>query len=793
MDQAAAHSPTLDAEDPLDSVTAFGGLVHLTSFIGRDAEVAWVRDRLEAGQRLVTITGPGGVGKTRLAAAVASSIDTASTFPDGVVVVAIAPVADETLVVPTIARALGVVAEDQRTPVRRISEALECRRMLLVLDNLEHVIGASVELSELLDTCPNIAMLVTSRRALRLNGEQEFALAPLPVMKPGSAESLEDLFRSPAIALFVDRASAANPAFVLTEENASAIIEVTQRLDGLPLAIELAAARTKILSPQALASRLTGRLNILTSGPRDAPRRQQTLRETIAWSYDLLTPYEQMLFRRLSVFAGGAPLDAIEAVAGYGVPFSQLDILDGIAALVEHSLLVREETADGEPRFRMLETIREFALNGLESAGNADAVRDAHAAFFVERAEYSAADEYGPDESERILRLEPDLGNVRAALNWLLIQQEFGSDRARLGLRLAGAMVRFWDMRGYLQEEEEWLTHALSVVPFEHTRERGTALTALGVNAWFTGKSDEAVDWQQQALETWRVLDDRSAIVRSLWFLGLVAGKQGDVERLQALYEKSAPLAPELGVTLWSKVPNSLLALAALAQGDGHRSMELFAETLAYHETHGYVWPRAWVYGLMAEGAMLAGDRHQSLEYFQQSLAMFSDHGDIYATLDGLTAVAIHATAFGDAKTAACLLGAVGTIRSSVGSRMTWLSLGEQAAIEMVKTALGDEQFAAIQQESRSLQISEAVALALAFQPGKASGPAVRTGDSLGLSAREIEVMRLMAEGMSNQEIGDTLYISGRTAGTHVSNILGKLGVHSRAAAVAVALNQKLV
>ena len=694
--------------------------------------------------------------------------------------------------IPTIARALGVVAEDERSPVERLAAALECRRMLLVLDNMEHVIGASVELFELLDACPALSMLVTSRRALRLSGEQEFALAPLSVPHFGLRRSLEELRSSPAIALFSDRAAAANPAFVLSEENAAAVVTICERLDGLPLAIELAAARIKILSPQALASRLTGRLQILTVGPRDAPRRQQTLRETISWSYDLLTPYEQMLFRRLSVFAGGATLEAIDAVAGYGVPFSQLDILDGIAALVDHSLLVREESTDGEPRFRMLETIREFALDGLEAADEAGAIRDAHAEFFVGQAEKAAANEYGGEESGLILRLEPDLDNVRAALSWLLVGQEHGSRRAMLGLRLAGAMVRFWDIRGYLQEEEEWLLRALSLAPEEHAPARATALTALGVNAWFTSKLDEALGWQQKALETWRVLDDRKAIVRSLWFLGLVAGKRKEVDRLHELYEESAPLAPELGITLWAMVPTSLLALAAMAQGDGQRSMELFGETLEFHETHDYFWPQAWVYGVMAEGADAAGNREQSLEFYKRSLELFNTHGDIYATLDGLTAIAVHATAFGEAETAACLLGAVARMRASVGSRMTWLSVSEQEAIDIVKATLGGDRFALAQESSQSLQLGEAVALALAFQPGNSSETAA-SPEAYSLSPRELEVLRCLTEGMGNQEIGEKLFISPRTAGTTSPTSLGKLGVHSRSSAVAIALNEGLV
>jgi predicted ATPase/DNA-binding CsgD family transcriptional regulator len=636
-------------------------------------------------------------------------------------------------------------------------------------------------------------MLVTSRRALRLSGEQEFALSPLPVAKPHAGQSLEALAHAPAVALFVDRAVAANPAFQMTSDNAQAVIEICTRLDGLPLAIELAAARIKMLSPQALASRLTGRLQLLTSGPRDAPQRQQTLRQTIGWSFDLLTPYEQILFRRLAVFAGGASLDAAEAVAGHGAPFSQLDILDGIAALVDQSLLVRDESPDGEPRFRMLETIREFALEGLEAAGEEEAIRDAHAAFFIAQAELTAVNEYGPDETPRVMRLEPDLDNVRAALHWLLTGREFDSPRAHLGLRLAGAMVRFWDMRGYLREERGWLAQALAMVPDEPTPERGTALTALGVNSWFLNQIDDSALWTQQALDIWRVLDDRKAIVRSLWFLGLVAAKRQDIDWLQRLHEESAPLTPSLDITLWKAVPEALLGMAALARGDGQVAMELFTENLKYHEQHRYYWPRAWVLGIMGEAAMLMDDRGRSLELFQASLAQFNDTGDLYAVLDGLIAVAVHMIAYGDGQDATPLLSVVERLRASIGHRTTWTQVSEEEAVRMAKSAIGEIEFAEARKRSETMQLPEAVALALAYIPGTAPKPAEGAGNDYGLSPRELEVLRCLTEGMGNQEIGEQLFISTRTAGTHVSNILAKLGVHSRAAAVAVALNDGLV
>jgi non-specific serine/threonine protein kinase len=364
-----------------------------------------------------------------------------------------------------------------------------------------------------------------------------------------------------------------------------------------------------------------------------------------------------------------------------------------------------------------------------------------------------------------------------------------------LGLRLAGAMVRFWDIRGYLAEEAEWLTLALASVPEEETHERAFALTALGVNAWFTGDLERAVQYQEQALAIWRALGDELAIVRSLWLTGLVAGKRGEVERLEALSAEAAPLAAGLGVALWTVVPNSLLALAALARGDGRRVAELLEPTLAYHERHDYPWPHAWVLGLLAEAAMLEGDQASSLALHQRSLAEFAETGDVYATLDGLIAVAGHATAFGQAETAARLLGAVAAVRPVVGFRVTWAGVAEEEAATAAGAVLGEADYEARRDEGRGLPLADAVALALAVSPEAPArvAAAPTEADPYGLSPREREVLRLLATGKSNQAIGETLFISPRTAGTHVANIFGKLGVGSRAAAVAFAHSHGLL
>jgi len=446
----------------------------------------------------------------------------------------------------------------------------------------------------------------------------------------------------------------------------------------------------------------------------------------------------------------------------------------------------------------MLETIREYALDQLNAAGEAERARDNHAAYFLDLAERSAEPEYLNEEAVLFRRLEPEIDNVRAALTWLLVEHGFGSDRARLGLRLAGAMVRFWDTRGYLKEEAGWLDRALAQVPEEPTRERATALTALGVNGWFSGDIDRAVTDQEQALAIWRRLDAPKEIVRSLWFLGLVAGKRGDVARLEALAAECAPLVPAIGVTLWHAVPNSLLALAALVGGDSKRASELLQSTLDYHGRHGYLWAHAWVLGVLAEAAMLDNDRPRALALHQRSLAEFNEAGDIYATLDGLIAVADHAVVFGQAETAARLLGAVAVIRAAVGNRLTWTNVTETEVVASVRSVLGDAVFDVMSDAGRSLALADAVALAATVAPSAtttgASQPTPATADDpFGLSPREREVLRLVAEGKSNKEIGEALFVSPRTAGTHVTNIFGKLDVTSRSAAVAVALNHRLM
>ena len=436
-----------------------------TPLIGREREVEAVCGLLRSSEtRLLTLLGPGGTGKTRVGLQVAAEL--ADGFEDGVFFVPIAAITDPALVAPTIARILGL-SERAQTPEELLEGYLRDRQTLLLLDNLEQVIEAAPVVEKLLSGAANLKILATSRIPLGLYGEYEFPVPPLSLPDPDSLPPLENLTEYEAVRLFVERARAVKPDFVLTEENGPAVVEICKRLDGLPLAIELAAARIKLLPPRVLLDRLGNRLKILTGGARNLPERQRTLRNAIEWSYGLLDEGEKLLFGRLGVFSGGATLEAIEAVcdARGDLP---TDVFDGASSLLDKSLLRQEERAVGEPRFVMLETIHEFANVMLEESGEVEAVRRAHAEYFLALAEEAEPMLWGAEDAAWLDRLEQEHDNMRAALSWAIEHEE-----ATLALRVGGALRWFWYMEGYYGEGRRWLEAALG-------KNRGAAAAEAG-------------------------------------------------------------------------------------------------------------------------------------------------------------------------------------------------------------------------------------------------------------------------------------------------------------------------
>jgi predicted ATPase/class 3 adenylate cyclase len=630
----------------------------LTTFVGREKEIDEASNLLRRA-RLLTLTGPGGTGKTRLSLELAARM--ADGFPDGVWFVPLEPISEASLVPATIAQVLGLPDRGGRSPVERLVDHLAGLRVLLVLDNLEQVRSAAPVIGQLLTGTPQLTVLATSRAALHVYGELEYPVPPLGVPNPGDRPDPEGFARYESVALFVERAMAVRPSFRLTAADAPAIGAICVRLDGLPLAIELAAARIKLLSPQAILARLENALTLLSGGAQDLPARQQTLRGAIAWSYDLLDGADRSLFAGLAVFVGGAGLEAIEAVCG---PDQAGDVLDGLGSLVDKSLLRQAEGMDGEPRFTMLETIREYAAEQLAAAGREEALRDRHAAWFLDLAETAAGNLMGADKRVALDRLELEHGNLRAAMAWAT-----SAPRVETGLRLGTALWRFWQMRGYIDEGLDRLA-ALLAMPecAEYVEQRLAALDAAGGLAYWRADYEGARAYYQEVLDARRAQGDPRAIAESLYNLSFPFAFTGGTDEGRRLIEESAAAFEAAGDP--SGVAKARWALSNLEYTSGNVAAARVNATRALEtfEATGDAFMTGWAVYTVALADMIEKDYPASDRRFREALSIFDQAGDVSGytlVLDSMSALALLT---GDRQRAARLAGGVLSLERTTGT-----------------------------------------------------------------------------------------------------------------------------
>jgi predicted ATPase/DNA-binding CsgD family transcriptional regulator len=796
-----------------------------TPLVGRTAELETISQRLAGdGVRLLTLTGPAGVGKTRLALAAAASARLADRFPDGGTVVDLAPIRDPSLVLPAIARALGLADAGPPPLPERLRAFLGEREQLLVLDNLEQVLPAGAALADLLAGCPGLALLVTSRVPLQLRWEQALRVAPLPVPDLSAAlPPLDALARIPAVALFVERARARRADFALTEKQAPLVAQLVVQLDGLPLALELAAARLGALPLPTIAHRLEDRLRLLRWEAPDVPERQQSLEAAVGWSYDLLSAGERRLFRCLGVFVGRVALDAITAVvaavAGAGDAGDGGRTLKGLASLAEQSLILpgrpdgpeAEDGADGEedeedpePAFGMLETVREYAREQLTRHGELAAAQRAHAHSFLALAERAEPQLCGRDQRAWFLRLEREQDNLRAALRWLLDQDDPAEREA--GLRLARALGWLWWRRGYYAEGRRWLEEALARAPEAQASVRTRALVAAGAILTVQGDVARARAVLEEGLALAQQQQDPTDIAHVHTEMGLGAVFAGDVEEAtrrlhEALRRWEALGNPEgLGETLF------YLGLAADTTGDAAAAAAHYTAALQRFGAAGDAHFAGFVRCYLGVIMWKRGDLPRAVEQVQAGVQASVTLRDPWLLSFGAQATAALVGARADPAAQARLLGATDALAQGTGATPVWERMPAGQDVGGLREHREQGEWGAAYQEGRALPVGEVAALALSLLEEVAQALADREATPASaqqseqpsqhpspLSEREGEVLRLVAQGLSSKAIGRRLSISPSTVNYHLTSVFHKLGVDTRAQAVAVATQRGLL
>jgi predicted ATPase/DNA-binding CsgD family transcriptional regulator len=760
--------------------------LELSSFVGREKELAEVKRLLED-NRLLTLTGSGGCGKTRLALAAAGEL--VGGLEDGAWLVELASLADPSLVQGAVASALGVREQPGSPSTESLSDYLRTKKMLLVLDNCEHLVEACAVLAEaLLRTCPNLRILATSREAFGIAGETRLAVPSLSLPDPRRLPAVEDVARYEAANLFVDRAKAIKPEFALTERNAMYVAQVCYRLDGIPLAIELAAAKVKVLSVEQIAARLDDRFALLTDGGRTALARQRTLEAAMDWSHELLSRGERTLLRRLSVFAGGFTLEAAEAVCS-GPPsdeeLEQAEVLDLLSRLVDRSLVLVAER-DGKARYRLLETIRQYGREKLERSGEAAEIRRRHAGFLLTLAEEAGPELKGPRQGEWLERLETEHDNLRAAMRWM--DEEGGTEDAA---RLAWALWLFWFHRGHQDEGRRWIEGVLAKGDALPTDLRAKVLYADGAMSWGLRESPDTIRLLEESRVLFRQAGDGHGEALALAATGVPTLQQGDVERATAILEEGIGLLREAGDKWETGFMLAHLGMIYLDRGEVARATRHFEESLALSREVGHRFSGSVSLTNLAGAAQARGDHERAAGLYSEGLTLaieLSDKANAAYCLEGLA----RATgARGDHERAARLFGTAEALLEAAGDPL-YAHAQDRAcyerAVDALRSRMGEEAFRAAWSEGRAMEMEEAVEYAL--EPREPSAPPSYPG---GLSAREVEVLRLVANGITSAQVAKELFISPNTVNRHLNSIYGKLGVSSRAAATRFASEHNLV
>jgi predicted ATPase len=723
-----------------------------TAFIGREREVTAVRELLLRDDvRVVTLTGPGGIGKTRLALQVATAVT--ERFDGGICFITLAAVSDPSLIPSIIAQGLGIKETGRPVSIQSLKEYLQDLRsdLLLFFDNFEHMLAAAPVVAELITAAPKLHVLVTSRAPLHIYGEYEFPVPTLALPDFQTGTSREILSRNPTIALFMARAVAAKPNFELTEENAQAVAIICTRLDGLPLAIELAAARIKLLSPSAMQSRLESSLQLLTGGAKDLPMRQQTLRGTMDWSYDLLSPAEQALFRRISIFVGGCTLEGVEAVCNTKQDL-EVGVLDGVESLVNNSLVQQIEQSAGEPRFMLLDTVREYGLERLAASGEEAAIKRAHAAYCLVLAEECAAQAADPARTEWISLLEVEHNNCRAALDWLT-----RSGNAEWGLRLGAALFQFWETREHLTEGRDRLEKLLKLegaaarsnsrvrvlfaagvlataqsdqrvayTLFEEslqiarelhdTRGVGIALNALAVNARNDGEHSTAKSLFEESLSVWRDLNDRAMVARALSNVASVVKSQRNYALAQSLHEEARVIFAELGDSSCMAWSLNYQGDVAQEQGENSVARELYEQSLSIFRKLGDKWGVAGCLVDLGNLTRDQGDEKKSRLYYAESMKLFQELGQKRGMARLLDCLACSAALQSQPERALRLAGSAAAMRRVLGAP---LPMAEQTRLEKTldsaRQSISPAEAAAAWMDGWTMAMDKAIQEALTF------------------------------------------------------------------------------